>query len=114
MIDKVGKGRLRRGGGWGWRSIACRVAMRANSTGHARQHSLAVPQPSGRPGISWLDLGMAFAEMGDGSRCVDSFPPSARAIGWAKRGTRTRRNPATEPGFKPSCDVSFGRSRELM
>jgi hypothetical protein len=28
--------------------------------GHARQHSLAVPQPSGRPGISWSDLGMAL------------------------------------------------------
>ena len=58
-------------------------------------------------------LGDGLAEMGDGSRSIDSFPPSASAIGSAKRGTRTRRNLATEPGFKPSCDVSFGRSREL-
>jgi hypothetical protein len=49
-----------------------------NSTGPSCSAAfVSSSAPSGRPGISWSDLGWP-GEMGDGSRSVDSFPPSAK------------------------------------
>ncbi len=85
----------------GMATIACRVAMRANSTGPPCSAAFVSSSTAVRTTRHFVvRLGDGLAEMDNGSRSVDSFPPSASVIGSAKRRDQDTTQPRNRTGIQ--------------